>query len=140
MTSILNAIKVPFHRPSVGEGEIQAVTEVLRSGWLTMGAKTCEFERRFADYIGVKHAIAVSSCTAALHLSLEAIGLQAEDEVLVPTTTFTATAEVVAYFGARPVFVDVDPITMNNPYGMKSTPSGFTDSGKQNFSVTWSAS
>ncbi len=113
MTSVLNAIKVPFHRASLGEQEIQAVSEVLRSGWVTMGAKTFEFERQFAEYIGVKHAIAVCSCTAALHLSLEAIGLQAGDEVLLPTTTFTATAEVVTYFGARPVFVDIDPVTMN---------------------------
>jgi len=113
MTTVLNAIKVPFHRAFVGEEEIQSVVEVLRSGWLTMGARTFEFERRFAEYIGVKYAIAVSSCTAALHLSLEAIGLQAGDEVLLPTTTFTATAEVVAYFGARPVFVDIDHLTMN---------------------------
>ena len=116
MTSVLNAIKVPFHRASLGEQEIQAVSDVLRSGWLTMGAKTFEFEKKFAEYIGAKHAIAVCSCTAALHLSLEAIGLQAGDEVLLPTTTFTATAEVITYFGARPVFVDIDPRTMNiNP-------------------------
>lgn len=113
MSSVLNAIKVPFHSVSIGEDEIQAVSEVLRSGWLTMGAKTFAFERLFAEYIGVKHAIAVCSCTAALHLSLEAIGLQAGDEVLIPTTTFVATAEVVTYFGARPVFVDIDPVTMN---------------------------
>ncbi len=116
MNPVLNAIKVPFHRPSLGEEEIQAVSDVLRSGWLTMGAKTYEFERFFADYIGVQHAIAVSSCTAALHLSLEAIGLQPGDEVLVPTTTFTATAEVVSQLGARPVLVDIDAYTMNlNP-------------------------
>ncbi len=116
MTTLLNAIKVPFHRASLGEEEIHAVSDVLRSGWLTMGAKTFEFERLFADYVGAKYAIAVSSCTAALHLSLEAIGVQAGDEVLLPTTTFTATAEVVTYLGARPVFVDIDPRTMNmNP-------------------------
>ncbi len=106
-------IKVPFHRAAVGEEEAQAVAEVIRSGWLTMGAKTFEFERRFAAYIGCRHAIAVSSCTAALHLSLEAIGLKPGDEVLVPTTTFTATAEVVTYLGGRPVLVDIDPLTMN---------------------------
>src|ERR1043166_8327137 len=117
MTPVLNAIKVPFHRASLGEEEIEAVSQVLRSGWLTMGAKTFEFERRFAEYIGVKYAIAVSSCTAALHLSLEAIGLQSGDEVLLPTTTFTATAEVVSYFGAKPVFVDIDPVTMNMSVG-----------------------
>ena len=78
-----------------------------------MGAKTFEFERQFARYVGAAHAIAVSSCTAALHLSLEAIGLTRGDEVLVPTTTFTATAEVVTYFGARPVFVDIDRSALN---------------------------
>jgi dTDP-4-amino-4,6-dideoxygalactose transaminase len=111
--TVVNTIKVPFHRVSIGEEEIQAVSDVLRSGWLTMGEKTLEFERKFAKYIGVKHAIAVSSGTAALHLSLEAIGLREGDEVLLPTTTFTATAEVVTYFAARPVFVDIDPRTMN---------------------------
>jgi len=114
---ISRGLTIPFHRASLDDQEIQSVADVLRSGWLTMGAKTFKFERRFAEYIGVKHAIAVSSCTAALHLSLEAIGLQAGDEVLLPTTTFTATAEVVAYFGARPVFVDIDPLTMNMDSG-----------------------
>jgi dTDP-4-amino-4,6-dideoxygalactose transaminase len=106
-------IQVPFHRPSVGEEEVRAVAEVIRSGWLTTGAKTLEFERRFARYVGAEHAVAVSSCTAALHLSLEAIGLQPGDEVLLPTTTFAATAEVVTYFRARPVFVDILPQTLN---------------------------
>ena len=113
MNPALPAINVPFHRASLGEEEVQAVSEVLRSGWLTMGSKTLEFERRFADYVGSRYAIAVSSCTAALHLSLEAIGLEPGDEVLLPTTTFTATAEVVTYLRGRPVFVDIDPLTMN---------------------------
>ena len=107
------AINIPFHRASLGEEEVQSVSEVIRSGWLTLGAKTVEFERQFASYIGAKYAIAVSSCTAGLHLALEAIGIAEGDEVLVPTTTFTATAEVVTYFGARPVLVDVDPKTLN---------------------------
>lgn len=106
-------LKIPFHRATLGEEEVQAVSEVIRSGWLTMGAKTLEFERQFASYIGAKYAIAVSSCTAGLHLALEAIGIAEGDEVLVPTTTFTATAEVVTYFGARPVLVDIDPKTLN---------------------------
>src|SRR5882757_5096130 len=113
MNPVLSAIKVPFHRPSLGEEEVQAVSDVLRSGWLTMGKKTFEFERRFAEYVGAQHAVAVSSGTAALHLSLEAVGLQAGDEVLVPTTTFTATAEVVTYLGARPVFVDIHARALN---------------------------
>lgn len=106
-------LAIPFHRPSMGEEEVAAVQEVVRSGWLTMGPKTIEFEKEFARYVGAQHAVAVSSCTAALHLALEAIGLQPGDEVLVPTTTFTATAEVVTYFKARPVFVEIDPRTMN---------------------------
>jgi dTDP-4-amino-4,6-dideoxygalactose transaminase len=113
MKSALSAVKVPFHRPSIEEEDIRAVSDALRSGWLTMGEKTAEFERRFADFVGARHAIAVSSGTAALHLSLEAIGLQPGDEVLVPTTTFTATAEVVVHLGARPVLTDVDAGTMN---------------------------
>ena len=105
--------QVPFHRAAVGEEEAHAVSEVIRSGWLTMGTKTLEFEDQFGRYVGAKHAVAVCSGTAALHLALEAIGLQPEDEVLIPTTTFTATAEVVKYLGARPVLIDIDPVTLN---------------------------
>lgn len=104
---------IPFHRADLSEEEVQAVADVIRSGWLTMGAKTFDFERQFAEYVGARFAVAVSSCTAALHLCLEAAGVQQGDEVLVPTTTFTATAEVVTYVGARPVLVDIDPKTMN---------------------------
>jgi perosamine synthetase len=99
---------IPFHHADVGEEEAQAAADVVRSGWLTMGPKTIEFEKRFAAYTGAKHAVGVNSCTAGLHLALDAIGLKQGDEVLVPTTTFTATAEVVAYFHAKPVLVDVD--------------------------------
>jgi perosamine synthetase len=99
---------VPFHCADVGEEEAQAAAKVVLSGWLTMGPKTIEFEQKFASYVGAKHAVGVSSCTAALHLALDAIGLREGDEVLVPTTTFTATAEVAAYFKAKPVLVDVD--------------------------------
>ena len=107
MTKVREQI-VPFHSADVGEEEAQAAAEVVRSGWLTMGPKTIEFEQKFAAYVGAKHAVGVSSCTAGLHLSLDAIGLKQGDEVLVPTTTFTATAEVVAYFKAKPILVDVD--------------------------------
>ena len=89
------------------------MSDVIRSGWLTMGPKTFEFEKEFAKYVGACHAIAVSTGTAALHLSLEAAGVRAGDEVLLPTTTFTATAEAVTYLGARPVLVDIDSVTMN---------------------------
>jgi len=113
MTIDTSVVSVPFHRTAVGEEEAQAVAETVRSGWITMGPRTLEFEKQFAAYVGAKHALAVSSCTAALHLALDAIGLRPEDEVLVPTVTFTSTAETVAYFGARPVLVDVDPVTLN---------------------------
>ena len=106
-------VSVPFHRSFLGEEDVQAVSEVIRSGWLTMGPKTFEFEKEFAKYVGAPHSIAVSTGTAALHLSLEAAGVRAGDEVLLPTTTFTATAEAVTYLGARPVLVDIQPETMN---------------------------
>jgi perosamine synthetase len=111
MTEVKEQI-IPFHSADVGEEEAQAAAEVIRSGWLTMGPKTIEFEKQFAAYVGAKHAVGVSSCTAALHLALDAIGLKQGDEVLVPTTTFTSTAEVVCYFKAKPVLVDVDAKTL----------------------------
>jgi dTDP-4-amino-4,6-dideoxygalactose transaminase len=107
------SLQVPFHRADLGEEEITAVADVIRSGWLTMGARTVEFERRFAEYVCATHAVAVSSGTAALHLALEAAGIRGGDEVLLPTTTFTATAEVVTYLGAKPVLVDIDPRSLN---------------------------
>jgi dTDP-4-amino-4,6-dideoxygalactose transaminase len=97
---------IPFHRPSIGRDEIDAVTRVLESKWLTTGPVTHAFERAFAEYVGCKYALAVNSCTAALQLGLDAIGIGPGDEVLVPAYTFTATAEVVTYFGARPVLCD----------------------------------
>ncbi len=103
--------KVPFARIECGEREAEMVAQVLRSGWLTTGQVTLEFERRFAAEVGAKHALAVCSCTAALHLALEAVGVGPGDKVLVPTLTFAATAEVVRYLGATPVLVDVDAAT-----------------------------
>jgi perosamine synthetase len=100
---------IPFHRPLLGDEEFEAVRRVLASGWLTTGPATHQFEREFAAYVGCKHALAVNSATAGLQLALDAIGLQSGDEVLVPTYTFTATAEVVTYFGARPVLCDSLP-------------------------------
>ena len=104
---------IPFHKIDVGEEEALAVADAVRSGWLTMGPKTIEFEQKFANYIGARHAVAVSSCTAGLHLALEAVGIQPGDEVIVPTTTFTATAEVVTYLGAVPVLADINAATLN---------------------------
>jgi dTDP-4-amino-4,6-dideoxygalactose transaminase len=111
---------LPFHVPDIGEDEIEAVVSVLRSGWLTTGSKAKQFEQDFAAAIGARHAVAVNSCTAALHLALEAIGLQEGDEVIVPTMTFTATAEVVTYFKAKPVLVDCLPGTFTiDPDGIE---------------------
>ena len=104
-------MRVPFFRPALGEAEVEAVASCLRSGWLTTGGLTRDFAREFADYVGAKHAVALNSCTAALHLALDAIGLRRGELVLVPTMTFAATAEVVRYFDAIPVFVDCDPVT-----------------------------
>lgn len=105
---------IPFALPDIGEEEIIAVTETLRSGWVTTGPKTKEFEQEFAKYIGGNvEAIAVNSATAGLHLALEACGIGYGDEVIVPTLTFTATAETVRYLGAHPVFIDCDPKTLN---------------------------
>lgn len=104
---------LPFGLPSIGEEEIAAVVDCLRSGWLTTGPRVKRFEADFADYAGSRHAVALNSGTAALHLALEAIGVGPADEVLVPAMTFAATAEVVRYMGARPVLLDCDPDTMN---------------------------
>jgi len=104
---------LPFALPDISEAEITAVERVLRSGWITTGPEVKAFEREFADAVGVAEAVALNSCTAALHLGLEALGVAAGDEVLAPTVTFTATAEVVEYLGGRTRFVDVEPDTLN---------------------------
>lgn len=105
---------LPFAVPDIGEEEISAAVEAMRSGWLTTGPNAAAFEKEFAESLrGPLHAVAVNSATAGLHLALEALGIGPGDEVLVPTWTFTATAEVVRYVGADPVFVDVDPTTLN---------------------------
>ena len=104
---------LPFHRPDIGEAEIESVVETLRSGWLTTGPKAKRLESDFARYLGVRHAIAVNSCTAALHLALEAVGVREGDEVILPTMTFAASAEVVLYLKAKPVLVDCRADTLN---------------------------
>lgn len=104
---------LPFHVPLIGEEEIQAVAEVLQSGWITTGPKVKEFEKEFAKFTGASHVLAVNSGTAALHLALDAVGLEDEDEVLIPTMTFAATAEAVLYFRAKPVLVDCARDTFN---------------------------
>lgn len=97
---------ISFFKPTIGDAEIRDVNECLRSGWLTTGKFARKFEADFAEFMGADYGVAVNSCTAALHLALEAIGLKANDLVLVPTYTFAATAEVVRYFNAIPVLVD----------------------------------
>ena len=104
---------LPFHLPVIEQEEIDAVVDTLRSGWLTTGPKAKQFEEAFAAFVGARHAVAVNSATAALHLSLDAVGVGPGDDVLVPTMTFAATGEVVTYLGARPVLVDCDPDTLN---------------------------
>jgi perosamine synthetase len=105
--------KVPFYRPEVGEEEIQEVVAALRSGWLTTGPRVKKFEESFAAAVGAPHAVALNSCTAALHLAVHALGLRPGDGVLVPTLTFAATAEVIRYEGGIPILVDCDPCTLN---------------------------
>ena len=104
---------VPYFRPSIADAEIEEVLACLRSGWLTSGPRVRRFESMMAEAIGAKHAVAVNSCTAALHLAVEALGLAPGQAVLVPTMTFAATAEVVCYQRAIPVLVDCDPVTLN---------------------------
>ena len=106
-------LNVPFYKPSVGQAEIDEVVDTLKNGWLTTGPKTKQFEAEFSRYIGQKHSIAVNSCTAALHLALEAIGVKAGQTVVVPTMTFAATAEVVRYFNAKPLLVDCNTRDFN---------------------------
>lgn len=104
---------IPFALPSIGEEEIDAVVATMRSGWLTTGPRTKEFEQAFAAEVGARHALAVNSATGGLHLAMEAVGIGADDLVMTPTWTFTATAEVARYLGAHPVFVDVEKDTLN---------------------------
>jgi dTDP-4-amino-4,6-dideoxygalactose transaminase len=107
---------LPFALPDFDESEIDEIAKVVRSGWVTTGPVTKQFEKEFAEFVGSKHAVAVNSGTAAMHLSLEAAGLKAGDEVITSPYTFAATAEVVRYFNAKPVLVDIDPVTLNiNP-------------------------
>ncbi len=102
---------IPFHRPHIDKKDIEAVSKVLEAGWLTMGKKVIEFEQAFKNYVKSSNAVSVNSCTAAMHLALEAMGIGEGDLVVVPDLTFTATAEVTFYLKARPIIIDVDPNT-----------------------------
>jgi dTDP-4-amino-4,6-dideoxygalactose transaminase len=104
---------IPLSRPTIDSEEIEAVVQVLRSGWLTMGPRTLEFEEAFARYIGCKHAVAVNSGTAALHLGLECAGIKPGKEVILPTMNFASACEIVEHAGARPVLIDCPPDSLN---------------------------
>src|SRR6266568_2348154 len=104
---------IPVMRPLLGEAEADALAEVISSGWVAQGPKVAEFERRFAEHIGTSDAVAVSSCTAALHLALHVLGVGPGDEVIVPSFSFIGCANAVRYCGATPVFADVEPLTGN---------------------------
>jgi perosamine synthetase len=104
---------IPFHKPFYDDDEINGIVDTIKSGWWTTGPKTIRFENEFNKFIGSKYSVSASSWTAAAHLSLEAIGIKAGDEVIIPSITFTATAEIICYFNAKPVIVDVQPETFN---------------------------
>ncbi|MEI6258793.1 MAG: DegT/DnrJ/EryC1/StrS family aminotransferase [Deltaproteobacteria bacterium] len=104
---------LPFALPETGEEEIEEVADTIRSGWMTTGPKVARFETAFAEYIGARYALTVNSATAGLHLALEAAGIGSGDIVVTTPYTFTASAEVIRYLGADPVFVDIDPVTFN---------------------------
>ncbi len=112
MTAARRETFLPFSRPSIGEEEIREVVDCLRSGWITTGPRTQQFEKDFAAYVGAKHALALSSGTAALHCAYWALDLRPGDEIICPSLTWPATASMAAVLGARPVFADVDPRTL----------------------------
>lgn len=125
-------MEIPYHRAAIGEDEIAEVVETLRSGWLTTGKRTRDFETAFAKYVDAEHAVAMNSCTAALHLALEACGVGEGDAVIVPTMTFAATAEVVRYLGAEPVFVDCLPDDGNlDPGGLDAAAERAQQQGRR---------
>jgi dTDP-4-amino-4,6-dideoxygalactose transaminase len=104
---------IPFHLPYTGRNEIRQVGDSIRSGWLTTGPKVALLEEKIRAYVGARHAVAVNSCTAALHLALAAAGVGRGDEVVTSPYTFAASAEAIFYLGARPVLADIDPRTLN---------------------------
>jgi perosamine synthetase len=110
-------MEIPIVRPDLGEDEVEAVAEVIRSGWIAQGPAVAAFERELGDAVGAPHAVAVSSCTAALELCMRAVGVGFGDDVVTVSHSFIATANAVVAVGARPIFVDIDPVT----YGMDAS-------------------
>jgi len=108
----MNEAFLPFSRPSIGDLEIAAVEQVLRSGWITTGPKNQQLEEHFANYVGCRHAVALSSATGAMHVTLLALGIGPGDEVITPSQTWVSTANMICLLGATPVFVDVDRDTL----------------------------
>ena len=108
----VRAALLPYGCQTVDEDDVQAVTETLRSPWLTTGPKVEEFEKAFAGSVGASHAVSVSNGTAALHASITALHIGPDDEVIVPPLTFVASANCILFAGGRPVFADVDPVTL----------------------------
>ena len=104
---------IPYALPLTGEEEIEEVVDTIKSGWLTTGPKTKQFESDFCDFVDAKYALAVNSATAGLHLGLEALGVGSGDKVITTVHTFTATAEVIRYLGADPIFVDIEGDSFN---------------------------
>ena len=104
---------IPFALPDLDELELDGIARTIQSGWITSGPIVRQFEEEFAKKVGARNAVAVNSCTAAMHLALEAIGLKRGDEVITTPYTFAATAEVVRYFDAKPVLVDINPGDFN---------------------------
>ena len=103
---------LPFSRPSITDADIAAVGEVLRSGWITTGPKTAEFEQKFCEYVGCQGAVALTSATAGMHLALKALDIGAGDEVITPSMTWVSTVNLIVLAGATPVFADIDKDTL----------------------------
>jgi perosamine synthetase len=106
-------VKIPIAKPDIGDDEIKAVVETMKSGWVTQGQKVKEFEKSFAEYCGAKHGVAANSGTAALHIALAASGIKEGDEVITTPLSCVATTNPILYLNAKPIFVDVDPVTLN---------------------------